>query len=141
MPTIGRELPAELGVQVDLVVGALEREPDGLVGWAAGQVVFKDDGYFLGHVFTFPPSIVPARTVAVPCDREQRHGQAPADLRTRLDKHFRRQLYQCSYAQLLVLMDASAHRTAGLAPFRSADISRSRRTEQMFCRSGQRGPG
>src|SRR5215813_7749325 len=47
MPTIGRELPAELGVQVDLVVGALEREPDGLVGWAAGQVVFKDDGYFL----------------------------------------------------------------------------------------------
>jgi hypothetical protein len=31
---------------------------------AAGQVVFKDDGYFLGHVFTFPPSRVLHRTVA-----------------------------------------------------------------------------
>jgi len=58
-----------------------------LVGWAAGQVVFKDDSYFLGHAFTFPPSIVPARTVAVSCDRAQRHGQAPAELRTRLDKY------------------------------------------------------
>jgi hypothetical protein len=28
-----------------------------LLGRAAGQVVLQDDGYFLGHRFTFPPSI------------------------------------------------------------------------------------
>jgi hypothetical protein len=52
--SIGRELLAErggvLGVQVDLIVGAIEREPDGLLGWAAGQVVLQDDAYFLGHL-------------------------------------------------------------------------------------------
>jgi len=30
------------------------------------------------------------RTVAVSCDREQRRGHPPAELRTRLDKYFRR---------------------------------------------------
>src|SRR5262249_7895830 len=57
---VGRELLAELrgvlGVQVDLIVGAVKREPDSLLGRAAGQVIFKEDGYFLGHVFTFRPS-------------------------------------------------------------------------------------
>ena len=57
---VGRELLAELrgvlGVQVDLIVGAVKREPDSLLGRAAGQVIFKDHGYFLGHVFTFRPS-------------------------------------------------------------------------------------
>jgi hypothetical protein len=64
MLKVGRELLAErggvLGVQVDLIIGAVEREPDGLVGWAAGQVVLQDDAYFLDHIFTFPPSTVPA---------------------------------------------------------------------------------
>src|SRR5215472_10957354 len=59
---VGGELLAELGgvlgVQVDLIVGALEREPDGLLGRAAGQVVLQDDAYFLGHLFTFLPSMV-----------------------------------------------------------------------------------
>ena len=48
---VGGELLAErggvLGIQVDLIAGALEREPDSLPGWAAGQVVLKDDVYFL----------------------------------------------------------------------------------------------
>src|SRR5262252_8574541 len=48
---VGGELLAELrgvrGVQVDLIAGALEREPDGLLGRAAGQVVLQDEGYFL----------------------------------------------------------------------------------------------
>ncbi len=61
--SIGRELLAErggvLGVQVDLIVGAIEREPDGLLGWAAGQVILQDDAYFLA-ISTFPTSMVPA---------------------------------------------------------------------------------
>jgi len=71
---VGGELLAELGgvlgVQVDLIIGALEREPGSLLGRAAGQVVLKDDAYFLGHLFTFSPSMVLHRTVTVPCDRE-----------------------------------------------------------------------
>jgi len=71
---VGGELRAErggvLGVQVDLVVGALEREPDGLPGRAAGQVVLQDDGCFLGDLFTFSPSMVLHRAVVVSCDRE-----------------------------------------------------------------------
>src|SRR5215472_18876411 len=67
---VGGELLAELGgvlgVQVDLIVGALEREPDGLLGRATGQVVLQDDAYFLGHLFTFSPSMVQHRTAAVP---------------------------------------------------------------------------
>jgi hypothetical protein len=49
----GRELLAErgsvLGVQVDLIVGAIEGEPHSLHRRAAGQVVFQGDGYFLCH--------------------------------------------------------------------------------------------
>ena len=63
-PIRGRDLLAErggvLGVQVDLTVGAVEREPDGLLGRAAGQVVFQDDACFLDHIVTFPRSTVPA---------------------------------------------------------------------------------
>jgi hypothetical protein len=55
-----------LGVQVDLIVGALERESDSSLGWAAGQVVLKEDAYFLGRLFTFSPSMVLHRTVVVP---------------------------------------------------------------------------
>ena len=49
----GCELLAErggvLGIQVDLIVGALEGKPHRLLGRAAGQIVFQHDGYFLGH--------------------------------------------------------------------------------------------
>jgi len=52
---VGRELLAErgggLGAQVDLVVAALEGKPHGLLGWAAGQIVFQLDGDFLGHLY------------------------------------------------------------------------------------------
>jgi hypothetical protein len=54
MLNVRRELLAErggvLGIQVDLIVGAVESEPDGLFGRAAGQVVFEDDTNFLGHL-------------------------------------------------------------------------------------------
>src|SRR5579859_970338 len=77
---VGRELLAErggvLGVQVDLIVGAVEREPDGVLGWAAGQVVFEHDAYFLSHRCL--PAVNGVCTVPWPesCDREQRHGSA-----------------------------------------------------------------
>ena len=94
MRKVGLELLAErggvLGVQVNLIVRALEREPDSLLGRAAGQIVPKDDGYFLGHVFTFPRSRVLHRTVAVSCDCEQRRSHPPAEIHTRLDKYFQR---------------------------------------------------
>jgi hypothetical protein len=52
---VGRKLLAErrgvLGAQVDLIIGALEGKPHGLLGWAAGQIVFQHDGYFLGHLY------------------------------------------------------------------------------------------
>ena len=51
-----------------------------MLGRAAGQAVLNDDAYFLGHLFTFPPSIMLHRAVALPCDHEQRGGQAPAEL-------------------------------------------------------------
>ena len=74
MRQAGGELRAErggvLGVQVDLIAGVLEREPDGLPGRAAGQVVLQDGGYFLGHLFTFSPSRALHRTVAASCDRQ-----------------------------------------------------------------------
>ena len=51
---IGCELLAEcggvLGIQVDLIVGALEGKPHRLLGRAAGQIVFQRDGHFLGHL-------------------------------------------------------------------------------------------
>jgi hypothetical protein len=37
---------------------------------ATGQVILQDDSYFLGQLFTFSPSRVLHRTVAMPCDRE-----------------------------------------------------------------------
>src|SRR6266704_3643546 len=50
---VGRELLAErggvLGVQVDLIAGAIESEPHRLLRRAAGQIIFQDDSYFLGH--------------------------------------------------------------------------------------------
>jgi len=53
---IGRELLAErsaiLGVQVDLIVGAFEGEPQGLRCRAAGQIVFQRDGYLLGRRYS-----------------------------------------------------------------------------------------
>src|SRR5690348_16821430 len=62
MLNVRRELLAQrggvLGVQVDLIVGAVEREPDGLLGRAAGQVVVKDDAYFLDHL-NLSTAIVP----------------------------------------------------------------------------------
>src|SRR6266851_2819291 len=52
---IGRELLAErggvLGVQVNLIVGAVEGEPHRLLRRAAGQIVFQGYGYFLGHLY------------------------------------------------------------------------------------------
>jgi len=39
-------------------------------GRAAAQVVLLDHAYFLGHLFTFSPSTVVHRAVAVPCGRE-----------------------------------------------------------------------
>jgi hypothetical protein len=60
---VGRELLAELGgvlgIQVDLIVGAVEGEPHGLLRRAAGQIVFQDDGYFLGHL-NLSTAMVPA---------------------------------------------------------------------------------
>src|SRR5215471_21098450 len=51
---VGRELLVErggvLGAQVDFVVGALEGEPHGLIGRAAGEVVLQSDGYLLSHL-------------------------------------------------------------------------------------------
>src|SRR5215468_12725303 len=45
-----RQLLAErggvLGVQVDLIIRAVESEPDGLLCRAAGQIVFEYDAYF-----------------------------------------------------------------------------------------------
>jgi hypothetical protein len=41
-----------------------------LPGRAACQVVLEDDGYFLGHLFTFSRSMVLHRTVAVSYDCE-----------------------------------------------------------------------
>jgi hypothetical protein len=50
MLKVGHELLAErrgvFGVQADLIVGAVEREPDGLFGRAAGQVVFENDAFW-----------------------------------------------------------------------------------------------
>jgi hypothetical protein len=50
---VGRELLADrgsvLGVQVDLIAGAVEGEPHRLLRRAAGQIVFQGYGYFLGH--------------------------------------------------------------------------------------------
>ena len=40
-----------LGVQVDLIIDAVECEPDGLLGGAAGQIVLQDDDYFLNHLY------------------------------------------------------------------------------------------
>jgi len=117
---VGRELLAErggiLGVQVDLVVGAIEREPDDLFGWAAGQIVLEDDAYFLGHLHL--PAIYSACTVSwlASCDREQRRGSGvePA-LRTGPDKSISDgQPSSCSYAELLLLMDTCAQVTADL---------------------------
>jgi hypothetical protein len=63
---VGRELLAErgsvFGVQVDLIIGPVECEPDGLLGRTAGQVVFKDDAYLLGHLHL--PAVSDACTVA-----------------------------------------------------------------------------
>jgi hypothetical protein len=38
-----------LGVQVDLVLGAVEREPDGTLGGAAVEVIDEQDLYLLSH--------------------------------------------------------------------------------------------
>src|SRR5690348_10965397 len=61
---VRRELLAErggvAGPEVDLIAGAIDGEPDGLIGRAAVEVVFEDDGYFLGH-----PSL-PAAVVLAP---------------------------------------------------------------------------
>jgi hypothetical protein len=52
---ICRELLAERGgvrgVQVDLIVGALEGEPRRLLCRAAGQIVFENYGYLLGDLY------------------------------------------------------------------------------------------
>jgi hypothetical protein len=60
---VGRELLAErgglLGIQIDLIVGAVERKPDGLLGWAASEVSSRTTLTFWA-IFTFPPSTVPA---------------------------------------------------------------------------------
>jgi hypothetical protein len=70
MLEVGPELLAErggvLGVQVDLIAGALEGEPDRLLGRAAGQVVFQGDGYFLGDL-TLPPYCDGGCTVSGQC--------------------------------------------------------------------------
>jgi hypothetical protein len=51
------------------------------------------------------------------CDREQRRGSGMSPAGPFWpDKYSDGQLYMCSYAQLLVLMDASARGTAVLAP-------------------------
>ena len=54
---VGRELLAErggvLGIQVDLIVAALEGKPHGLLGRAAGQIIFQLDGDFWA-ISTFP---------------------------------------------------------------------------------------
>src|SRR5262249_33173104 len=50
----GSELFAQgagvLSAQVDLIIRAREREPHGLVGRAAIEVVFQRDGHFPGHL-------------------------------------------------------------------------------------------
>jgi hypothetical protein len=66
---VGRELLAErggiLGVQVDLVVGAIEREPDGC---SAGPPVRSSSRTTLTFwaISTFPPSIVPRTRLSFP---------------------------------------------------------------------------
>jgi hypothetical protein len=37
------------GVQVDLVLGAVQREPDGTLGCAAVEVIDEQDLYLLSH--------------------------------------------------------------------------------------------
>lgn len=46
VPKVGRELLAERGGVLGVPV---EREPDGVLGWAAGQIVFEHDAYFLSR--------------------------------------------------------------------------------------------
>jgi hypothetical protein len=52
---IGCELLAErgsvLGVQIDLIIGAVEGESHRLLRRAAGQIVFEGYRYFLGHLY------------------------------------------------------------------------------------------
>src|SRR5262249_14850164 len=38
-----------LGAQVDLIIGAADGEPHGLIGRAAIEIVLQRDGYLLGH--------------------------------------------------------------------------------------------
>ena len=77
---IGRELPAErgtvLGIQVDLIIGALEGEPQGLRCRAAGQIVFQRDGYLLGRRYSLRwmmPAPYPGR-----CPPPSRNAADPA---------------------------------------------------------------
>jgi hypothetical protein len=55
MLKIGRESLAEhggiLGVQVDLIVGAVEGGSHRLLGRAVGQIVFQGYRYFLGYLY------------------------------------------------------------------------------------------
>ena len=120
MLEVGRELLGErggvLGIQVDLIVGAFEREPDGLLGRAAAQVVFEDDAYFLGHLNL--PDLNGACTVSRPasCDRAQRRGpgMGPAEFFSGQTSIFDSRHWPCGYAQLLMLADTCARIAADL---------------------------
>src|SRR5689334_15399358 len=90
---VRRELLAErggvAGPQVDLIAGAIDGEPDGLIGRAAVEVVFECDGYFLGHS-SLPAAVVlapypgprsrPSRNASDQAYNHCRRGQCGADL-------------------------------------------------------------
>jgi hypothetical protein len=87
-----------------------------LPGRAAGQVVFEDDAYFLGHLHLL--AVNGACTVPWPacCDREQRRGSGAGAAGCSPGQTSISDGQPCSYsyAQLLVLMGACDQVTADL---------------------------